>query len=177
MPKRKKEIASPDAVLLEETATNKRIFTVGNLALTGMTIRKIRRVLPDHGVINPRHPSGFFSLNTIREDIKKNNAIWREDSKRALDNHKGRIFMELQAVKAAAWAKEEQDLNIILRAIKTEADIFEIHKNVRIDGAIGIAALSVEEWQKQNDAKMAEAEKTMELFDNLASGNLEEIKG
>lgn len=111
---------------------------VARLRLRGLSQREICHALshPTKGIINPQ-TNKPYSIATINADCQFLVKQWQENMTAAEDTRLSRILAEIQEVRREAW--RTGDLNILVRAIKQEVDLFglEAPKKSEIAGPGG----------------------------------------
>lgn len=112
----------------------KRRAIVGKLRARAMTIDEITDALArpeaDGGYWNPETGEPW-SRPTVIRDIHALTAEWREIAAADIADHKARQLSEIQAVKSKAW--EIVDLQVLIRALKREADLLGLDQPKKIE--------------------------------------------
>jgi hypothetical protein len=98
-----------------------RMERVAALRVRGLTQRAIVMHLAEEGIANPKTGKSY-SLGTVNSDIAALEEQWHREAMVDTGVMKGRILAQLSEVLRKAWADE--NLTIILRTLKQEADLF-----------------------------------------------------
>lgn len=84
------------------------------MRLRGLSVREIQAGLEALRHYNPE-TGAVWSIGTIQSDLTALYKEWQREAMRDINEHKGQINAELNAVKASAW--QADDLTSVLRAI------------------------------------------------------------
>jgi DNA-binding transcriptional MerR regulator len=98
---------------------------VAALRLRGYTTREIQKGLANPGkdqppLLNPKTQLPW-SLKAIHTDIVALEKAWREDMVDRVDEHKSRLFAELQEIARACW--KEKDYERVLKSIAQQREL------------------------------------------------------
>ena len=113
-----------------------RRMRVARLRLRGLTYCEISLKLFEEGLANDE--GNPFSDSTIGEDMAAIEKVWRESTQADLEDHKARVFAEIQEVKRVCWSHEEPDTDGILRAIKQERALLGIDEVKTVNLMVGV---------------------------------------
>ena len=102
---------------------------VARYRIRGLTMREIVERLAEE-YPNPQTGEPFV-LSTVKDDCHALDREWRERTAASMDEHKARVYQELQAVKRAGWNAE--DLGVVLRALKQEAVLLGLAAPRQVD--------------------------------------------
>lgn len=156
---------------IEEDSVRARRAVVAESTLKGAGVEEIRQLVFDAGIVSPHSESGLFSVGTIHNDLEYLRKMWATHAFESVNEHKTRVHQELQLLKKSAWDSKDvngkPDHQTLLRALKLEAELFELFNNNRISGGIGVVTMTAEEWRKERGDRIVAAEKTMEIFEEL----------
>jgi hypothetical protein len=106
---------------------------VARLRIRGLSLREIVVALAKPGegqIINPQSDEPF-TLTTIKEDCHYLDKEWLKRQAATTDSHKARVYLEIQEVKRAAW--KDNDLSVLLRALKQECDLLGLDAPKQVD--------------------------------------------
>lgn len=112
--------------------------SVSSARLRGMTCEQIVAILSEQGIINPR-TNEPWSATTIAKDLKVIEEGWREETFRAISEHRARVLAEIQEVKRSAWMAGKH--SIVLRAIDQEVGLLGLNELERMGVEIALANL------------------------------------
>lgn len=117
-----------------EAIIAKRRALVAKFRARAMTIDEIVDALSrpeaDGGFMNP-DTNKPWARSTVCLDIKAITQEWRNEAAADVADHKARQLGEIQAIKSKAW--ELVDLQILIRALKREADLLGLDEPRKVE--------------------------------------------
>lgn len=114
-----------DRAIAEERRTH-----VARYRLQRLSVREIAERLAVDGLRNPT-TSQPWDHATVHRDCRALALEWRRDALADTARRTGEVLAELREVRRQAWAAG--DLNVVLRALKQEAELLGLDAPTRVD--------------------------------------------
>ncbi len=112
------------------TMIDLRRMRVASLVLRQLNQREIVEAL-GRVMVNPETGKPY-SLGTINSDIRHLRTEWRQKAISDLDEHRSRVWAELQEVKREAWA--QKNLKAVLACLAQERALLKLDGELPVGG-------------------------------------------